>query len=72
MICHNHSLQTFKCISGLTAIHFGATLLHHPGASFVLNPHRALRKEMIRRLADLLYLPESLLLRPYELVRDAG
>ncbi len=41
-------------------------------ASLVLNRHRALSKEMIRRLAELLHLPESLLLRPYELVRDAG
>jgi HTH-type transcriptional regulator/antitoxin HigA len=41
-------------------------------ASLVLNRHRALSKEMIRRLANLLHLPESLLLQPYELVRDAG
>ena len=40
--------------------------------SLVLNRHRALSKEMIRRLADLLHLPESLLLKPYELVRKAG
>ena len=40
--------------------------------SLVLNRHRALSKEMIRRLADLLHLPEGLLLQPYELVRKAG
>ena len=40
--------------------------------SLVLNRHRALSKEMIRRLADLLHLPESLLLQPYELTRKAG
>ena len=40
--------------------------------SLVLNRHRALSKEMIRRLADLLHLPESLLLQPYELARKAG
>lgn len=41
-------------------------------ASLVLNRRRALSKEMIRRLADLLHLPESLLLQPYDLVRQAG
>ena len=40
--------------------------------SLVLNRHRALSKEMIRRLTDLLHLPEGLLLQPYELVRKAG
>lgn len=41
-------------------------------ASLVLNRRRALSKEMIRRLADLLHLPESLLLQPYDLVRQAS
>ncbi len=41
-------------------------------ASLVLNRRRALSKEMIRRLADLLHLPESLLLQPYDLVREVG
>jgi HTH-type transcriptional regulator / antitoxin HigA len=41
-------------------------------ASLVLNRHRALSKEMIRRLAELLHLPESLLLQPYELAKHAG
>lgn len=41
-------------------------------ASLVLNRRRALSKEMIRRLAELLHLPESLLLQPYDLVRQAG
>ncbi len=41
-------------------------------ASLVLNRRRALSKEMIRRLAVLLHLPESLLLQPYDLVREVG
>ena len=41
-------------------------------ANLVLNRHRALSQEMIRGLADLLHLPESLLLRPYDLIRRAG
>ena len=41
-------------------------------ASLVLNRRRALSKEMIRRLAHLLHLPESLLLQPYDLVKQAG
>jgi mRNA-degrading endonuclease HigB of HigAB toxin-antitoxin module/antitoxin component HigA of HigAB toxin-antitoxin module len=57
---------------GMTRRDLDAAFGNRATASLVLNRHRALSKEMIRRLADLLHLPESLLLQPYELVRDAG
>jgi len=41
-------------------------------ASLVFNRHRTLSKEKVRKLADLLDLPGSLLVRPQDLVRKVG
>ena len=57
---------------GMTRRDLDAAFGNRATASLVLNRHRALSKEMIRRLAELLHLPESLLLQPYELARHAG
>ena len=57
---------------GMTRRDLDAAFGSRATASLVLNRHRALSKEMIRRLAELLHLPESLLLQPYELARHAG
>jgi len=57
---------------GMTRGDLDAAFGNRATASLVLNRHRALSKEMIRRLAELLHLPESLLLQPYELTRHAG
>ena len=57
---------------GMTRRDLDAAFGNRTTTSLVLNRHRVPSKEMIRRLADLLHLPESLLLRPYELVRHTG
>ena len=59
-------------IRGMTRRDIEPAIGNRAMASLVLNRHRALSKEMIRRLASLLHLPESLLLQPYDLVRNVG
>jgi HTH-type transcriptional regulator/antitoxin HigA len=66
------AIEAMMEMRGLTRRDIEPAIGNRAMASLVLNRHRALSKEMIRRLADLLHLPESLLLQPYELVRNVG
>ena len=66
------AIEAMMEIRGMTRRDIEPAIGNRAMASLVLNRHRALSKEMIRRLASLLHLPESLLLQPYDLVRNVG
>ena len=66
------AIEAMMEIRGMTRRDIEPAIGNRAMASLVLNRHRALSKEMIRRLASLLHLPEGLLLQPYDLVRNVG
>jgi HTH-type transcriptional regulator/antitoxin HigA len=66
------AIEAMMEMRGMTRRDLQQAIGNRATTSLVLNRRRALSKEMIRRLADLLHLPESLLLQPYDLVRDVA